>query len=125
VKFQVSELKGYKSLRAFNAFHALMLGLKMIPQYMSESYEDFLARVQAMPFEDQQKMIRQAAHHVELQREEVEALVSFTKDSNGVPNSAENLNSYTPTEIVEIIVAVCSEISRIKIDFVSENEKKN
>lgn len=122
---QVLELKGFKSLRAMNAFHSLMLGLKMLPSYMGESYEDFFARIQQMPPDDQKKMIKEAALFVELQKEEVEALVCFCADKNNVPYTSENLKSLKPDEILEIIVAVCCEISKIKIDFVSESEKKN
>lgn len=122
---RVLELKGYKSLRALNAYNTLMLGLKMLPQYMSESYEDFLNRIQELPIEDQKKLIKEAALFVELTKEEVEALVCFCADKNGVPFVSENLKSLNPSEIVDIIVSVCCEISKIKIDFVSSNEKKN
>jgi hypothetical protein len=122
---RVLELKGYKSLRAFNAFHALMLGLKMLPTYMGEQYETFFDRIQKMSDNDKKKMIKEAALFVELQKEEVEALVCFVADKNGVPFSSENLKNLTPADLVEIIVAVCFEISKIKIDFVSEDEKKN
>ena len=122
---QVLELKGYKSLRALNAFHALMLGLKMLPSYMGESYEDFFLRIQSMPPDDQMKMIREAALFVELQKEEVEALICFSADKNGVPYVSENLKGLAPDQILEIIIAVCFEISKIKIDFVTDTEKKN
>lgn len=122
---KVLELTGYKSLRAFNAFHALMLGLKMLPSYMMETYEDFFARIQAMSPEEQKKLIREAALFVKLEKEEVEALICFSTDKNGVPHSSENLKNLGPGDLVEVIVAVCFEISKIKIDFVSEQEKKN
>ncbi len=122
---QVNELKGYKSLRALNAFHSLMLGLKMLPHYMGESYEDFYARIEAMPKEAQVKMIQEAALFVELQKEEVEALVFFCRDANGIPYQASNIDNLKPDELHEIIVAVCTKISEIKIDFVSAREKKN
>lgn len=119
------ELRGFKSLRALNAFHTLMLGLKMLPSYMGETYEEFYARVADMPSEDQEKMIREAALFVELQKEEVEALVCFCLDPNGVPYSPENLKNLGPKDLHEIIVAVCVEISKIKIDLVGERQKKN
>lgn len=122
---KVLELKGYKSLRAMNAFHALMLGLKMLPSYMTESYEDFFGRIQEMSEKDQLKMIKEASLFVELSKEEVEALVCFCADKNGVPYTAENLKSLKPNEILNMVVAVCAEISKIKIDLVSESEKKN
>lgn len=121
---RVLELKGYKSLRALNAFNTLMLGLKLMPAYMGESYEDFLARIHSMSHEDQKKVIREAASFVELEKEEVEALLCFCTDDNGVPYSAENLKSLTPGQILDVIVAVCFEISKMKVDFVSDSEKK-
>jgi hypothetical protein len=122
---KVLELKGFKSLKALNAFHTLMLGLKMLPSYMHESYEDFFARVSEMAPEDQERLIREAVLFVELQREEVESLICFVADKNGVPYTAENMKSLKPDELIEIIVSVCREISKIKVNFVSEVEKKN
>lgn len=122
---KVKPIKGFKSLRALNAFNILVLGLKMLPAYMKESYEDFLARLHEMPEADQRKMLKEAAMFVELQPDELEALVYYATDKNGVPYSAENQKNLGPDEIVEIIVAVCLEISKIRIDIVSEKEKKN
>lgn len=125
IKPEVTELVGFKSYRALNVFHSLMLGLKMLPAYIGESYEAFFERVELMPPEDQEKMIREAALFVKLEQDEVEALICFVKDPNGVPYSAANLRSLGPDQIFEAIVAVCLEISKIKIDFVSTAEKKN
>lgn len=122
---KVSPLKGFKSLKALNAFHALMLGLKMLPSYIGESYEEFYQKVEKLPLEDQEKMIREAALFVELEKEEVEALMSFASDSNGVPYEASNMKNLTPDQLIDIIVAVCVEISKIKINFVTKEEKKN
>lgn len=121
----VLELKGYKSLRALNAFHTLMLGLKMLPEYMAEGYEEFMTRVSKMSPEEQKQMIKTAVLFVELSKEEVEALICFTVDPNGVPYTAVNLKSLSADELHAIIVAVCFEISKIKVDFLTEAEKKN
>lgn len=120
----VGELRGYKSLRALNAYNTLLLGLKMLPEYRHESYEEFYKRAEQMSSEDQEKLIRAAVVFVELQKDEVEALVGFCKDANGIPYTAENLKSLTAEDIFEIIVAVCCEIAKIKINLVSEDEKK-
>lgn len=122
---KVLELRGFKSLRALNVFHTLMLGLKMLPAYMGESYEDFLDRVSKMDEADQEKLIREAALFVELQKDEVEALVCFVADGNGVPYTAANVKNLGPKELHEIVVAVCREIAKIKVDLVGEAEKKN
>lgn len=121
---KVLELRGYKSLKAMYAFHALMLGLKMLPAYMHEEYETFFERLQAMPEDKQEAMIREAAVHVPLESDEVEALICFCADKNGIPYGPQNIANLGPKELHEIIVAVCKEISKIKIDLVSESEKK-
>ncbi len=122
---KVLPLKGYKSLRAWNAFQTLLLGLKMLPAYLGEHHEAFYNRIQDMPPKDQEKMIREAAHFVVLEKDEVEALVSFCADQNGVPYSAANVSNLSPKELIDIIVAVCVEMSKMRIDMVTEAEKKN
>ncbi|WKV32911.1 hypothetical protein MAC3UK_0024 [Bdellovibrio phage MAC3UK] len=122
---QVVELKGMKAYQAFCVFHKMMFGLKMIPEYITESYEDFFARVDTLPEESKLKMIQKAAVFVNLDEEELEALVCLAKDPNGVPYGPTNLKSLTPDQYISIIVAVCFEISKIKIDFLTSAEKKN
>lgn len=122
---KVSPLTGYKSLRALNAYNTLLLGLKMLPSYMNESYESFYERVNEMPPADQEKLIREAALFVELQKDEVEALVGFCVDANGVAYGPEQLKSLGTEKIFEMIVAVCCEISKIEISILSASEKKN
>lgn len=122
---KVLELKGYKSLRALQVFHTLMLGLKMLPAYIAEGYEEFYARVAVMAPEDQEKLIREAALFVELSRDEIEAVLAFCADANGVAYGAANIGSMGPKELHEAVVAVCKEIAKIKIDLVTEEEKKN
>ncbi len=122
---KVLELKGYKSLKALNVFHSLMLGMKMLPAYLGESYEAFFERVQAMAPADQEKIIREAALFVSLEKDELEALLGFVADPNGVPYSPENLKNLGPGELHEIIVAVCLAISKIEVNFVTAEEKKN
>lgn len=122
---KVAELRGFKSLRAYNAFSTLILGLKMLPMYIAESYEEFLMRVQKMADDDKKRVIREAAMLVPLEQEEVDALLCFCTDSNNVPFSKENMKNLSADQIIEAIVAVCFEMSKIKVDFVTESEKKN
>lgn len=121
---RVLEIRGLKSLRALNAFHALVLGLKMLPAYAGEQYESFYTRVQALEDEEKMSMLKEAALFVELQPEEIEVLVSYCTDKNGCPYQKENLKNLGPDELIEVIVAVCFEISKFKIDLVTEKEKK-
>jgi len=125
VRRKILPLVGYKSLRALNAFHALLLGLKMLPAYQAVGYESFFASFGEKTDSEKEKLLREAAVFVELQQDEVEALISFATDKNGVPYSSVNLKNLNAGELHEIIVSVCMEIGRIKIDLVSEEEKKN
>ncbi len=118
-------LKGYKSLKALNAFHALLLGLKMLPAYISEAYESFYEGFKDKTEAEKEKLLREAALFVQLGQDEVEALISFAADPNGVPYSPVNMKNLNPGQLHEIIVAVCMEIGKIRIEIVSEEEKKN
>lgn len=122
---RILELRGIKSLRALQVFNTLMYGLKMLPEHADEHYETFFARVAELDEAHQEKLIRLAAMFVELPKDDLEALLSFVADPNGVPYSPENLKTLGPKEILEMVVAVCKVISKIKIDLVSEGEKKN
>lgn len=124
MKVRVSELRGFKSLRALNGFHALCLGLKMLPAYMGESYEEFFNRLSKMEAASQEILLREAALFVELDRAEVEAMIGFCLDPNGVPISSENLKNLAPGDLIDCIVAVCMQIAAMKIDLVSDDEKK-
>lgn len=121
---KVQKITGYRGLNAVYAFHALMLGLKMLPAYGLEQYEDFLDRVYKMPKEDQHKIIKEAAIFVELPKEHVQAMSSFCLDPNGVPYSKEQFDDLDPKLIVEIITSVAMEIADFKIGLVTEDEKK-
>lgn len=122
---KVLELKGYKAFRAFNAFHTLLLGLKMLPAYIHEGYDAFYTRFSELPESEQEKMIKEAALFVELSKDELEALVSFCTDKHGVPYESTNIKNLTPDQLINVIVAVCKEIGKIKIDLLSPDEKKN
>ncbi len=96
----------------------------MLPMYMAESYEAFYSRFSDLPDNEKLSMIKEAALFVELTKDEVECLLCFCTDSNGIPYEPANMKGLTPDRMVDIIVAVCFEIGRIKIDLVSADEKK-
>jgi hypothetical protein len=122
---KILPLTGYKSLKALNAFHALLLGLKMLPAYIQEDYESFYASFAEKSEKEKEKLLREAAVFVQLAEDEVSALITFATDKNGVPYSGVNLKNLKVDELHSIIVAVCMAIGRIKIEIVSEDEKKN
>ena len=123
-KINILPLKGYKSLRALQAFHTLMLGMCMLPMYNDVTYDKFFEEFGEKSDEEKLKMIEQAALFVNLTQEEVEVLLSFCADNNGVPYQAANLCNLTPDLIREIVVAVCFEVGNIKIDLLNDTEKK-
>lgn len=125
MKFSVSPIEGLESLHALQAFQKLLLGVKQLPEYSSEAYEDFFARVENMSEKEQEQVIRKAVLFIELLPDEQDQLVRWAKDSNGIKFSRANLKSMSPADIFEILVAVCLEFAKIKINFVTELEKKN
>jgi hypothetical protein len=123
---KVLELKGLNSLYAAQVFHKLMLGLKMLPAYLSESYKDFYDRIDSMEEKDQETMIREAVMFIKLYDDELLDVLRFATDANGVAYGKENSKNLTPAEIHECVVAVCLRIAQEhKINLVSEDEKKN
>lgn len=121
---KVLPLKGYKSLRALNAFHVLLLGLKMLPAYLEEDYETFYEGFSHRSDAEKEKLLREAILFVNLQPEEVMALIAFATDKNGIGYTEVNSRNLGPDELVECMVAVCMEIGRIKIELLSQDEKK-
>lgn len=119
-------LKDVKSLRALNAYCALMIGMKMLPAHAHYTLEEFFTLIEAMSPEDQIVLLTNGAKIVELAPEEVKALVCFCTDKKGVPYTQENLKSLGPSELVEVIVTVCMEVlQNIHIDLLTKDEKKN
>lgn len=118
-------LKDYKSLRALNAYCALMIGMKMLPAHAHFTLEEFFALIEQMKPEDQVTLLTNGAKIVELAPEEVKALVCFCTDKNGIPYTAENMKNLGPGELVEVIVTVCMEVlQNINIDLITKDEKK-
>ena len=122
---EVLQLTGYESIRGFYAYHKLMLGLNMLPSYIKENYRSFYTRISALPESDKIAILKEAAIFVELEKHEVEALCYFCTDKNGIRYTSVNMKSLSPVELVDIIHSVCFEMSKLDIDLLSEEEKKN
>lgn len=122
---KVSELKGPKALKALQTYNSLLLGLKLLPAYATLSFEEFLETTKEMNEREKLDLLKNAAFFVPIENDELESLVCFCKDANGVPYTKENLKSMTPPQMIEAIVSVCLEISKFKINLVTEEEKKN
>ncbi len=122
---KVLPLEGYKALKAYNAFNALLLGLKMLPVYNHLSYEEFFASFADMTDDERERKLRQAVDFVGLAEDEIAALVSFVPDRNGIPYDATNSKRMPVADMHQAIVAVCMAIGRIKADLLTEAEKKS
>ena len=119
-------VEGPTSYRVYNAYCSLVLGLHYMPiNTNGQQYDEFLETVEAMPPEDQEKCFRQAARLTNLEKDDLLAMLSFCVDPNGVPYGPVNVKNLNPKMIVEMIVAVCMQIAGMRIDLVSEAEKKN
>ena len=118
-------LVGYKSLRALNAFHMIMMGLKMVPIYAFMKYEVFFEMFEEKTDSEKEIFLREGLAMIELQEDEIEALIGFCCDSNNIPYGKANLKNLPLKEIYECCLAVMIEISKIEISFITESEKKN
>ena len=121
---KVLPLVGIESLHAFNAFNALLLGLKYLPDYAAIPYPQFYERFLTKTDAEKEKFLREALAFVSIVPTEVAALVSFCTDANGVPYGAHNVKTLAAKELFDIVIAVCMEIGRIEIRLVTEDEKK-
>lgn len=98
----------------------------MLPAYMAKSYEEFLSWVDEMNEGGQESILREAAVFVKLERDELEDLLKFATDNNGVPYGPENIKNLKPADFHEIVVAVGMQVMKAhKIKLVTEKEKKN
>lgn len=121
---KVLEIKGIKSLRAWNVFQQLMLGVSMLPENASKKAEVFYREVQEMDESQQDEIILKAINLVPVEVEDLQALFTFCADQNGVPFSSENIKNLKPSEMIEMIFLVCKEIAKCKMYFISQDEKK-
>lgn len=117
-------LVGYKSLKALNAFSALLIGMKMTPTYMGRGFEEFFYAFGEMDADQKESVIREAVAIVQLEQDEVEALITFALDPNGVPYGPTNLKNLNVKDLHEIIVAVAMEFTKLKVELVTAEEKK-
>jgi len=122
---KVLPLKGPNTYWALMAYIKLLIGLKHLPAYMGLDLEEFFDKIEAMPVEDRKKIVREAVLVVALDESEVNALVKFAADKNGVPYGRENTANMPPGEFMELLHAVTQEIAALEPNFLSMREKKN
>lgn len=124
MSYTLLPLVGLRSLVALRGVQTLLFGLKCLPAYVAVQYEEFYAAFLDMDEARKETLLREAVAFVPLSDEETAALLSFAADANGIPFGPANTKQLPPDQLFEIIVAVAMSISRIKVDLVSEEEKK-
>lgn len=122
---KVLPLKGPDTYWALQSYIKLLFGLKMLPVYASLSIEEFFDKIEKMPVEDRRKVVREAVLMVTLDRDELNSLMKFAADKNGVPFTHENTKSLEPNEVMNIVHAVTQAIAALEPNFLSVSEKKN
>lgn len=122
---KVLPFKGPDSYWALQTYIKLLFGLKMLPMYMGETLDEFFGKIEQMNQDDRKKIVRQSVIMVTLDRDELNSLVRFAADPNGVPYSQENLAKMDPNQIMEILHAVTQELAALEPHFLSASEKKN
>lgn len=113
------ELRGIKSVYAFQVLHTLLLGYWTIPNFENkkESFEAFLKRFETGTEEEKRAILTRAIYLVKLDKDEILSVCCFGKDKNGITYSAENIENLSYMEICNLIIDVCLEISKIKVFF--------
>lgn len=115
----VEEIKGIKGLYGFKAMQTLLLSYYLLPEFKkkNQSYQDFLKEFSAMDETQKRDILNKALYFAGIDPKEIEALMCFCKDKNGISYSKANINNLTFEEIFEIIIEVCLEISKLKVFF--------
>ena len=103
---KILPLVGLKSLRAFNAFNSLLLGLEMLPDNLSVPYPEFFEAFKDKSDTQKEDALRQAVAFVPLTPEEIEAFAAFATDDNGIAYTKHNIANLKPDQILELVVAI-------------------
>lgn len=124
-EIKIKEFVGLESLRAFRAFHTLLLGMKMTPDNLAKSYEEFLKEIFEKNDEDKKNIITQALGFIEISESELESLIFLTYDTNNILIDKSTIKNLKIEDIVNRIVAVCLKFFQIDIFMINADLKKN
>lgn len=125
MNIKVLPLTNLKSVQAFCAYSNVLFGLHCSPSQMIKTDEEFFDWFDKLSDEEKEKQIRFGLSLAKLTNEEMLDLVYFATDENGIQYTEINMKGLNPKEIIEVMVAVCMAMSKIKISSVSEEQKKN
>lgn len=124
---KIKPILGYNCYRAYQVYRDIILASYIFWSankiYLSddenkpESYKDFLLRFERSTEEERREIIKLGAETFNLSMEEICFLIGLVEDANGVPYSKSNIDNLKPNEIIDIIIEVCLEISRVTVFF--------
>ncbi len=112
-------IKGIKGLYAFKALQTLLLSYFLLPEFKepNEKYDDFLKRFSEMDDSQRKEVLQKSLYFAGIEPAEIEALICFATDNNGVPYCRNNINNLSIEQLFSIIIDVCLEVARIKVFF--------
>lgn len=124
-RFQVdTDFRGINGARAYHAALTLLRSLWHIP--FATPHTDFYKMsdwFDELPEDEKRKYLRLAVHDGAMMEEhEIEALLLFAKDQNGVPIVKESIKNLNPFEIHEALLDVACEIFKVRLFFYHKNK---
>lgn len=122
---KVKELRGYRSVLAYNAFYALLMGLAVEQAHLGQRIETTFAKFEALPEEQKEEQLKHALKLVNLSKDDMLNLLAFAVDANGIPYAQKDVEEMEPQKIFEGLLVVCMAFAKIKPFFLNENVKKN
>lgn len=122
---KTKELRGLQSVWALNAYSTLVYGLATEQACLGQDYETSTAKFEALPLADKEKQLRHALQIVNLSKDDMQNLLAFALDVNGIPYSQKNVDKLPPMELVEAMLAVCLELAQLRPQICPEDAKKN
>lgn len=122
---KTKELEGYESFLALQVWYKVMIGYKMFAPNAHFELEKFFEHLGDMDDAEKEKCVREALLITPLSKEDIELVSVFCSDANGVSFKQENMRKLSPSQVHDILAKVFMEITKIKINLLSEDEKKN
>lgn len=116
------ELKGIKSYYALTTFNCVVLRITQLPNFEQWSEEQILESFEQLTQEQVTALLRKSIDLIPLNDKEILSLIVFCEDKNGVPLGLHSLKNFNPYEIRELCLSVLIEISKIRINFVTDDE---
>jgi len=122
---KILPLVNLKSVQAFCAYNNVLFGLHCSPSNMGKTDEQFFDWFDGLTEEEKEKQLRFGLSLAKISTEEMLDLCYFASDENGIQYTEINLKKLNPKEIIEIMLAVCIAMTKIKVNSVSDEQKKN